>query len=504
MPDHITRAVYEEAQKLVVRHQSYAHRLSESCKRRELRSGTPLATAKEIKFPEYWACDKGFNPYHVRKQHESIARAIRRSLASGSYAPRPAVMHGIPKKGGGTRQLSVFQVADQAISRVIFDRLMAKNSSRLNPKCYAYRKDKTIHDAILNIAYDLKGTHRVYLAEYDFRDFFSSIHHDQVKKVLSDPHFYLTDREVKIVMGFLEAPRLQTSAYDVNSLLQSTSGIPLGTSISLFVANLITYPIAEELERLGVQFAFYSDDSIVWSDSYDKIAQAAKVISSVAGDMGLSINYEKSEGVKLLTPLDAPREISGKETVSFIGHKIDTENISMSDALVSRAKGRLSQLIFANLLQEPLRGNVNWAHISGLDRDYSVLISQIRRYLYGNLSEEQLRNYLSRAVPNIHYRGFMSFFPVVDDDELLKDLDGWLVTTIYLALRRRAKLLRGLGATSLPAPHQSDRAGLVNLKMNNVDFSIPSFLRMSKLLRSATRAHGANAVANPRSTYYYR
>ena len=309
MTDNVTRAIYEEAQKLVVRHQSYAHRLSESRKRRELRSGTPLPTDKEIKFPAYWECDRGFNPYHVRKQHGSIARAIKKSLGTGSYVPRPAVIHEIPKKGGGTRQLSVFQVADQAISRMIFGRLMAKNSSRLNPKCYAYRKDRTVHDAISNIAYDLKGAQRIYLAEYDFRDFFPAICHDQVKKVLSDSHFYLTNREMKIVMGFLEAPRLPTKAYDGSSSLHSTSGIPMGTSISLFVANLITYPITEELENLGVRFAFYSDDSIMWSDSYDKIAEAAKVISNVAGDMGLSINHSKSDGIKLLTPLGAPREL---------------------------------------------------------------------------------------------------------------------------------------------------------------------------------------------------
>ncbi len=504
MSDKVTRAIWREAQKLVVRHQSYAHRLSEGRKRRERRSGTPLPTNKDVKIPEYWACDQGFNPYHVRKQHQSIARAINKSLESGSYVPRPAVIHEIPKKGGGNRQLSVFQVADQAISRMIFDRLMAKNSSRLNPNCYAYRKDKTVHDAILNVAHDLKGTQRIYLAEYDFQEFFSSICHSQVKRVLSNPHFYLTNREITIVMRFLEAPRLPTNVYDVNSSVHSTRGIPLGTSISLFVANLITYPIAEELEKLGVRFAFYSDDSVVWSDSYDKIAQAAKVISSVAGDMGLNINYSKSEGIRLLTPTGAPREFAGTDLISFIGHNVDTEHISMSDSLVSRAKGRLARLIFSNLLQEPLQGKVNEDRIIDLDRDYAVLISQIRRYLYGNLREEQVRNYLSRAVPNIHFRGFMSFFPVVDDDELLKDLDGWLVNKIYLALRRRSKLLKELGVSSLPAPHGRERAELVSLKIDNIDLRIPSFLRMSKLLRSAARTYGANAVANPRSAYYYR
>ena len=503
MTDNVTRAIYKEAQKLVVRHQSYAHQLSESLKRRQVRSGTPLPTNKEIKFPEYWACDQGFNPYHVRKHCDPIARAIKKSLGNYSYAPRAAVIHEVPKAGGGVRQLSVFQVADQAISRMIFDQLMAKNSSRLNPKCYAYRKDKTVHDAILNIAYDLRGSQRVYLAEYDFREFFSSICHSQVKRILSDRHFYVTNREMNIVMRFLEAPRLPTKSYDGSSSQSSTRGIPLGTSVSLFVANLMTYSIAEELEKLGVGFAFYSDDSIVWSDSYEKISQAAKVISSAARDVGLCINFSKSDGIRLLTPAEAPRELAGKNAVSFIGHKIDTKHISMRDSLVSKAKQKLSRLIFSNLLQEPLRRRVNRARLLGFDWDYQVLISQIRRYLYGDLQEEQVRQYLARTVPKIHYRGFMSFFPVVDDDELLKNLDGWLATKIYLALRRRAKLLKNLGVSPLPSPHSLDREKLVNLKIWNIDLRIPSFLRMSKLLRSAVRTHGANAVANPRSAYYY-
>ena len=175
----------------------------------------------------------------------------------------------------------------------------------------------------------------------------------------------------------------------------------------------------------------------------------------------------------------------------------------MGDSLVSKAKRRLSHLIFSNLLQEPLQGRVNHARLNGLDRDYLVLISQIRRYLYGDLCEEQVRRYLTRTVPGIHYRGFMSFFPVVDNDELLKNLDGWLVSKIYLALRRRTKLLQNSGVSALPAPHSRERAELVNLKIGDIDLSIPSFLRMSKVLRSAVRTHGANAIANPRSAYYY-
>ena len=486
-----------------MRHQSYAHRLFESLNRRQIRAGTSSTPKKNIKIPLYWGCDSGFNPYHVRKHHKSIAHSIRHSLASRSYTPRPAVIHHIPKAGEGVRALSVFQVADQAISRVLFDQLMTKNASRLNPKCYAYRKDKTVHDAVLNIAYELKGSERIYLAEYDYRDFFSSIDHGQVERLLSDRRFYVTKEEKRLVMEFLGAPRQSVGEYATGPRLKSTVGIPMGTSVSLFVANLMTYPIAEELDKLGVGFAFFSDDSVIWSESYDKISQAANVISDTAKDLGLSINIHKSGGIRLFTPSGAPREIAGTDSVSFLGHRMDGNHISMGDNLIHRAKQQLSHLIFSNLIREPIKGNVNVGRLMSFDQDYIVLVSQIRRYLYGSLSEAQVRRYLTRAAPRIHYRGLMSFFPVVDDDALLKSLDSWLIDQVHLALNRRTKLIREAGFKNLPGPHFLSRKELEDLKWGNVDLSLPSFLRMGKLLRSAARAHGANVVANPRLQYYY-
>lgn len=85
------------------------------------------------------------------------------------------MIHEIPKPGGGVRQLSIFQVADSAVARIVFKQLMAKNANRLSPKCYAYRTDITIHDAVLNIASAFRGRHRTYVAEYDFKEFFPSI-----------------------------------------------------------------------------------------------------------------------------------------------------------------------------------------------------------------------------------------------------------------------------------------------------------------------------------------
>ena len=143
-----------------------------------------------------------------------------------------------------------------------------------------------------------------------------------------------------------------------------------------------------------------------------------------------------------------------------------------------------------------------------VDRDYYVSILQIRRYLYGDLSESKLIRYLAQVTPRIRYRGLLSFYPIVDDDDLLKSLDGWLLHTISCAMSRRTALLTAAGHQNLPVPHYLKGDDLLAVRTATtsrgveLDLRIPSFLRMSKLLRKASRSHGPNAVSNAISVNY--
>src|ERR1035438_4858621 len=122
-------------------------------------------------------------------------------------------------------------------------------------------------------------------------------------------------------------------------------------------------------------------------------------------------------------------ELTSQSFVEFLGYSISQENLSIRKSSVARIKEHISFLIYRNLLQEPLRGNFPSERMLGeIDEDYPVLIYQLRRYLYGNMSEATLRRYLYRQTPLIRFKGLMSFYPIVDDDELLQELDGWLIS----------------------------------------------------------------------------
>ena len=162
----VTQAIFDEARKLVRRHQQYATDLEDRCRREQRRS--LVKPPKIVYLPQYWGVNNGFNPYYVRSHARSIGYAISHALIARDYKPRPAVSFVVPKEGGGNRTVSVFQVADNAVSRVVFKQLLYKNSSRLSAGCYAYRTDLTLHDAVLDIAADFQGRKRLYIAEFDF------------------------------------------------------------------------------------------------------------------------------------------------------------------------------------------------------------------------------------------------------------------------------------------------------------------------------------------------
>jgi hypothetical protein len=506
MSTTIETAIIAEAEKLIRRHEMYATNLAREIRRRELRSGHQQSKIVEI--PEYWSLANGFNPYYVRRHAKAIAHAIEQSLAAQTYRPRTAFKYHVPKSDGTFREVSVFQVADSALSALTFKRLMEKNARHFSASAYAYRTDRTIHDAILHIASDLRLRNRVYLAEFDFTKYFDSVSHEHIINMLDNSRFFITRREKYIIKTFVTTPSLAAHEY-IGPSMPRTKGFPLGTSVSLFVANLVAYPLDHMLERLGVGFARYADDTLIWSDSYAEIGRAANSLEDAAAEMGVSLNFLKSKGITLFAPSGMRAELSAQNSVEFLAHSINQENISIREASVKRIKMRIAYLIYQNLLQEPLRGNFPSDRMLGkIDEDYPVLIYQLRRYLYGNLNEATLRRFLYRQTPLLRFRGLMSFYPIVDDEQLLRDLDGWMLSCTLRAIKRRGQLWDVYFPGALPAPHGKSRAQLLQLRHNPdpghlVDLRFPSFLRISKLLRRASATYGASAVANARSHRYY-
>ena len=494
------REIRTEALKLIRRFENYARSLAEEERRRRRRTLAPAASLRPLR-PAYWSLAPGFDPYIARGHACRIAHSIQGAVSGRRYAPRNAVVYPVPKHGGGTRHISVFQVADAAVSRAIFSNLLKKNRPRMSSRAYAYRDDISVHDALQHLSSELRGSSRVFVAEYDFSKFFDNISHDYIWKVINDYGFLVTPVESAVLKAVLAAPAHPSATYVEYGGSPRTIGVPQGTSVSLFLANLAAWELDRAIERLGVSFVRYADDTVIWSNDYSQICRATETLHDMSERIGAPLNFDKSAGIRLLTPPSAPAEMARTDHIDFLGHRISASTVSIKPALVDKIKLRIRRLLYFNLLQAPLQGMQDPARLGGVDRDYTTFIWQLRRFLYGDISERNLRRMRCRGVARRRFKGLMSFFPLVDDDLLLDGLDRWLICQTCMALRKRGHLLAALGLGPLPPPHGVQCSGLPNLIGTSatsgaaVDLRLPSFVRIGSVIRRAVSQHGPSAVA---------
>ncbi|WP_311877576.1 reverse transcriptase domain-containing protein [Microbacterium forte] len=499
----------ETSTRLIVEHETYAKSVYDENRRRSRRS-TGRPERLPLHRPETWDIDPGFNPYIVRSRRHRIGHAITERLRDRSYEPRPPAGFYVPKADGGERLISTFQIADEVISNRMLRSLTRKNLARLSARAYAYRPDVGPHDAISYITTELAREHRLFVAEYDFSRFFDTVDHDYLLEMLDKLGLTRTPLEHHVIEQFLKTPEpyVATSSGMIAGRARS-QGIPQGTSLSLFLANIAAADLDRGLERLGVGFVRYADDTLIWSTDYGKVGAAASILHEASARIGSPINVKKSPGIRLLTKSETVHvEMAATKEVDYLGHRIGLRSVQMKPASVDRIKRRVGALIFNNLLLEPLAGTQEPSRLSSVDRDYVTLLWQLRRYLYGPLTEKEVRKFQRGAIPPMSFEGVMSFFPLVDDAEGLRHLDEWIASQIWLAMRKRARLLRAARLRT-PAPHGVGRHQLIGFQTvssrtgDSIDLRIPSVRKIASVIRLAVSTHGLRAVSGRAPVYLY-
>lgn len=509
MAQAFTQAILDEATKLIRRHEDVAARVhAENVRRaRRVLPGSHVKEAKLSRLSE-WSLARGFNPYLVRSSADRIGHSVREAVRGGVYAPRSPALRRVPKIGG-YRDVSLFQIADNAVSRLIYRRLLQKNRPLLSARSYAYRADLTTHDSLQFIAREWRDASRVFIAEYDFSKYFDTISHGHILQTIKDEGFLVTDSELAVIESFLRTPLpAEPGTYDQFGGEPRTEGIPQGTSISLFLANVALTPLDRALERLGVGFVRYADDTMIWSREYEQVVAAAEELHRHAEIIGSDLNLEKSSGIRLLLKQGARGEIESTAETDFIGYELTIDDMRVKSNTVNKIKERFGVLIYENLLRAPIEGTFDPKRFGRVDKDYVTFIWQARRYLYGDLSENHLRRYLNGGIRMRRFKGVMAFYPLVTDFEQLRELDRWLSTQAWLAMRKRGQILRGQGHTHLPPPHDLDREDLIKYQRRSattggvLDLRLPSFLRIAGAVTAAAKVHGPNQVGQGGTKYY--
>ena len=489
--------IKSEAIKLRDRFQVYHNVVHLEYERNKKRIG--ILEPKKIYIPASWEEDKKFNPFYVLKNSKAIAKSVSRKLLDGTYEPHKPFIKEIAKKGKGTRKITVYQIPDAAVSNYLYNRLLSKNKHRFSPLAYAYRDDRNAHFAVQDIALELRKCSRVFISEFDFKDFFGSIDHEYLIRQLSENGFFVSEFERNLIMKFISV---------------NEKGIPQGTSISLFLANLVCWVLDKRLEQEGLRFARYADDTMIWSSDYSRITKSFDIISKFSREAKIEINLSKSDGISLLRKPGMPSEISRtKESFDFLGYKLYVDKVGIKDKSVEKIKQQISYLLFRNLIQ-PLDGKNRTTIIvpnaSNHDPSFVTAIMQVRRYLYGNLDDQKLARYIDGTYSRLAFKGIMSYYPLITDIDQLKELDSWLFNTIWNSIRLREKRFmetRNIDVSSY-FPYNCCRNELLSecrkrkIKGRKYKIQIPSFMRIHAAMQKGLIDVGIEKTMNPNASHY--
>jgi RNA-directed DNA polymerase len=507
MQDISEREIEQEARKRLRRFRREG-RLSDIYRIKfEKRTGAKgKATAKAE--PKYWSLNKHFNPAYCIKHRAFLAKGIWRAIEKDKFRPTPSIEVRIKKPSGGERKLHVFSIPDAAVSNLFTRNILRRHDGIFSSSSFAYRPNKTPLDAIIHLR-NLTDSGKVFVVSIDFKSYFDSIPTDYLHKIIFErrSRFLTTHAERHVINGFLRHRFAGVVAYSAGLFESRKIGVPQGTSISLFLANAAAHALDIQLEKMNGRFVRYADDVVMIANSYEDAIRAHNTFKDFSERTGIPINEEKSHGIRLLGIGEKP-EIKATKSIDFLGYSISNSKILLSDKSIARFKGTVGKIIYNHLILYPKKfGTFNSSRIGlgFIDWDLVTCINDIRRYLYGGISESSIRGYLDAKSAIRRFKSISAYYCLCDDVQQFASLDGWLVNILQRAHEHRRKLLAAKYGIACPRINKSELISGDWYRYAAVPFEAqcPSFVVSWRTARKKWLRKGLVGLSLPDNFYSY-
>jgi RNA-directed DNA polymerase len=323
---------------------------------------------------------------------------IRQRLFDGSYKPAPVRRVGIPKPGGGSRELGIPTVVDRLIQQALLQILQPLIDPSFSAHSHGFRPGRSAHGAVLEAQQYVQAGYRT-VVDVDLEKFFDHVNHDILMDRLAKR---IADRRVlRLIRRYLQAGIL---AHGVHS--ERFEGTPQGGPLSPLLANVLLDEVDRELERRGHKFVRYADDCNVYVRSRKAGERVLQALRGCYARLALKVNESKT----------AVAEVWGRK---FLGYCFWAYKDEAKRAVATQALEKLRERI-----------------------------RQLTRRTRGR-SLEQIAEDLREYVP-----GWKAYFRLAQTPRVMRELDEWLrhrLRAVQLKQWRRGttvfRELRRLGAS---------------------------------------------------------
>jgi len=213
--------------------------------------------------------------------------AIREQLLSGTYKPPPVKRVEIPKPDGGVRKLGIPTVLDRFIQQAVMQVLQRRWDRTFSQHSYGFRPGRSAHQAVAEAQQYIAAGYR-WVVDLDLEKFFDRVNHDRLMWKIAER---ISDKRVlKLIRAFLTAGVMEGGLVS-----PVDEGTPQGGPLSPLLSNIVLDEFDRELERRGLRFARYADDSNIYVRSRRAGERVMGSISRfITTKLKLKVNEQKS------------------------------------------------------------------------------------------------------------------------------------------------------------------------------------------------------------------
>ncbi len=221
------------------------------------------------------------------------------------------------------RTVYIYPEPENTLLKLLTWLLLRRYDGLFSPGLYSFRPGRTAKDAIRSLL-AVPGLGTMYGYKADISNYFNSV---DVKRFLPELERVLS--EDSALLAFLSALLTEPRVLEQGRALTEQKGIMAGTPLSAFYANLYLRALDETFFRLGVPYARYSDDIILFAPTEAEAQSHGTRLRAMLAERGLTLNPAKETW---FTP---------ETGWTFLGFSCQAGEIDIAPATLDKLKAKM-------------------------------------------------------------------------------------------------------------------------------------------------------------------